>query len=84
MNTSTEVATSNRSTGAIRAFSILNGFVLLGVLLQGVSAGGLIDHLGAGWLRVHQLSAFTALFLALVAAVIAIAALRRYAAGLAS
>jgi len=38
--------THHASPGAVRAFSMLNGLVLLGILLQGVWAGGLVSDLG--------------------------------------
>jgi hypothetical protein len=47
MTTRTHPATTGHpSTGSLRAFSMLNGLVLLGVLLQGLWAGGLIGDLG--------------------------------------
>lgn len=80
MNTSTEAAANHRSTGTVRVFSILNGLALLCILLQGVSAGGLVGRVGGvGWLRFHQIIGFTALIIALVAAIVAVATLRRFA-----
>jgi hypothetical protein len=48
MTIGTRTATGPSSatrTGALRAFSILNGLVLLSVVLQGLWAGGFIGHL---------------------------------------
>ncbi len=55
-------------TRALSAFSILNGLVLLGVVLQGLWAGGFIGHLdGAFWLQLHMLTAYVVVILALAA-----------------
>lgn len=64
--------------GAVRAFSVLNGLTLLGVLLQAVWAGEFIDRTDrAAWVTVHEIGAFIVVVLALVTAVVAAAALRR-------
>lgn len=80
MNTRTEAVTHQRSsTGALRAFSILNGLALLGVLLQGLSAGGFLGHVGgADWLGLHQITAPVVMICSLAAAVVAVAALRHH------
>ncbi|MGH3670644.1 MAG: hypothetical protein ACRDSH_08400 [Pseudonocardiaceae bacterium] len=68
---------SPTAPGAIRAFSILNGLTLLGVLLQAVWAGEFIDRTERGvWLSAHEIGAFVVVVLALVTAVAA-ATLRR-------
>ncbi|MGB6161866.1 MAG: hypothetical protein WCF33_25505 [Pseudonocardiaceae bacterium] len=80
MSTSTEpgatpgpFAEGHRRTGAVRAFSVLNGLTLLGVLLQAVWAGEFIDRAGQGtWISVHEISAFVLVVLALASALAAI------------
>lgn len=73
MKSGTETDRNNRTAGASRAFSILNGLVLLGVLLQGLWAGGFIGRLGgAGWLQLHEVTAIVVVILALAAAVVAV------------
>lgn len=64
--------------GPVRAFSVLNGLVLLGVLLQGFSAGDLMSHLGAVWAEIHQVAAYVVLAIALAAAVLAAVTLRHH------
>lgn len=80
MSASTEPVTSRRSAaGAVRAFSILNGLVLLGVLLQGVWAGEFIGRTdGPDWLRLHQITAVVVVILALAAAILALATQRHH------
>jgi nitronate monooxygenase len=69
---------SPNSPGAVRAFSVLNGLTLLGVLLQAVWAGEFIDRTDrAAWVTVHEIGAFVVVVLALVTAVVAAATLRR-------
>ena len=64
---------------ALRAYSILNGLVLLGVVLQGLWAGGFIGHLdGAFWLQLHRFTAYTLVVLALAAAILAVRTQRRH------
>ncbi len=71
------VARGHASAGAIRAFSILNGLTLLGVLLQAVWAGEFIGRRGRqGWETVHEIGGFVVVVLALATAVAAVA-LRR-------
>jgi hypothetical protein len=66
-------------TRALRAFSVLNGLVLLGVVLQGLWAGGFIGHLaGTFWLQLHRITAYTVVILALAAAILAVVTLRRH------
>jgi hypothetical protein len=66
-------------TGALRAFSILNGLVLLGVVLQGLWAGGFIGHLaGTFWLQLHRITAYVVVILALAAAILAVVTQRRH------
>ncbi len=80
MSTSTTpepIAGVQASPGTIRAFSILNGLTLLGVLLQAVWAGEFIDRHGRhNWLAVHEIGAFVVVVLALATALAAVA-LRR-------
>src|SRR5215475_10429762 len=65
--------------GALRAFSILNGLVLLGVVLQGLWAGGFIgDVSGAPWLQLHRFTAYSVVVLALAAAIVAVVTRRRH------
>ncbi|MBO0769964.1 MAG: hypothetical protein J2P35_00745 [Actinobacteria bacterium] len=80
MTVSTEPVTGQRSSaGAGRAFSILNGLVLLGVLLQGLWAGEFIGRAaGPDWLRLHQITAVAVVILALAAAILALATQRRH------
>lgn len=73
--------TDNRAPtgGAVRAFSIINGLVVLGVLLQAVWAGGFIGETGgADWRSMHQITAYIVVLLSLVVAILAGAALRRH------
>jgi hypothetical protein len=64
---------------ALHAYSVLNGLVLLGVVLQGLWAGGFIGHLdGAFWLQLHRLTAYTVVILALAAAILAAVTQRRH------
>ena len=75
---------SPNAPGAVRAFSILNGLTLLGVLLQAVWAGEFIDRTDrAAWVTVHEIGAFAVVVLALVTAVVAAATLRRASSALA-
>lgn len=63
--------------GSVRAFSILNGLVLLGVLLQGLSAGGLLGGSGGtDALRAHQVTAYVVVIIALASAILATIRLR--------
>lgn len=79
MRTGMEPETDRRSAGASRAFSILNGLVLLGVLLQGLSAGGFLGRLGGmEWLQLHQITAAVVVILALAAALVAAITQRRH------
>src|SRR6266545_4191777 len=82
MSTGTRPVTELRPparTAALRAFSILNGLMLLGVVLQGLWAGGFIGHLdGAFWLQLHRLTAYVVVILALAAAILAVVTLRRH------
>lgn len=82
MSTGTRPVTELRPparTRALRGFSILNRLVLLGVVLQGLWAGGFIGHLdGAFWLQLHRLTAYIVVILALAAAVLAVVSLRRH------
>lgn len=66
------------SPGAVRAFSVVNGLTLLGVLLQAVWAGAFIDRpVGRDiWITVHEIGGFVVVVLALVT-VLATIALRR-------
>lgn len=64
--------------GTVRAFSILIGLVLLGVLLQGLWAGEFMGGVGgADWRQMHQITGYVTVILSLVAAVLAMTALRR-------
>lgn len=64
---------------ALRAYSILNGLVLLGAVLQGLWAGGFIGHLGGAiWLQLHRFTAYTLVILALAAAILAVRTQRRH------
>ena len=66
-------------TGALRAFSILNGLGLLGVVLQGLWAGGFIGHLtGTFWLQLHRITAYVVVILALAAAILAVMTQRHH------
>jgi hypothetical protein len=79
MRTGMEPETDRRSAGTARAFSILNGLVLLGVLLQGLSAGGFLGRLGGvEWLRLHQITAAVVVILALAATLVAVITQRRH------
>ncbi|MGH3492272.1 MAG: hypothetical protein ACRDRL_19470 [Sciscionella sp.] len=83
MSDHTTTVTGNRAA-ALRAFSILNGLVLLGVLLQALWAGAFMGHLGgADWVTVHQITAYVVVILALVTALVAVSALRRSSAAIA-
>jgi heme A synthase len=75
---------SNRPTPvAVRIFSMVNGLTLLGVLLQALWAGAFIDQAGReAWVTVHEIGGFVVVVLSLVAAVIAMAMLRRADPGL--
>jgi hypothetical protein len=67
------------ATRALRAYSILNGLVLAGVVLQGLWAGGFIGHLdGAIWLQLHRFTAYTLVIVALAAAIVAAVTQRRH------
>ncbi|HEY7261121.1 MAG TPA: hypothetical protein VH589_06505 [Trebonia sp.] len=68
--------THHASPGAVRAFSMLNGLVLLGILLQGVWAGGLVGDLGGAWRVLHGVTAGLVVILALAAAAVAVIRLR--------
>jgi len=72
------VTRGHASAGAVRAFSILNGLTLLGVLLQAVWAGEFIGRHGGrqDWVTVHEIGGFVVVVLALATAVAAVA-LRR-------
>lgn len=71
------VARGLASAGAVRAFSILNGLTLLGVLLQAVWAGEFIGRRGRqDWVTVHEIGGFVVVVLSLATAVAAVA-LRR-------
>jgi len=68
---------------AVRIFSMVNGLALLGVLLQAVWAGAFVDQAGRElWITVHEIGGFVVVVLSLVAALVAIAMLRRASAGL--
>jgi heme A synthase len=63
---------------AVRLFSILNGLILLGVLMQAVWAGEFIDRAGRdAWITAHEIGAFVVVVLALASAVLASVSLRR-------
>lgn len=62
-----------------RGFTVLNGLIVLGVLFQGVSAGSSMARFGPAWGHVHQISGMVTAVVALAAAVLAIATLRRRA-----
>ena len=68
--------THHASPGAVRAFSMLNGLVLLGILLQGVWAGGLVSDLGGAWRVLHGVTGGLVVILALAAAAVAVTRLR--------
>lgn len=56
----------------LRAFSALNGLVLLGVLLQGLWAGEFLGGVGgADWVAVHRFTGYAVVLVAVVAAVLA-------------
>lgn len=78
MNILAKPVTDRRApTGPVRAYAILNGLVLLGVLLQGLSAGGLMGRLGGpAWLALHRITAFVVVILSLAEAVLAATTLR--------
>jgi heme A synthase len=64
--------------GALRVFSILNGLILLGVLVQGMTGGAFLGGAtGVNWAQLHQVNAGVVETLALVAAILAIATQRR-------
>jgi hypothetical protein len=66
-------------TAALRAFSILNGLVLLSVVLQGLWAGGFIGHpAGTFWLQLHRITGYVVVILALAAAILALVTQRRH------
>ena len=77
MNMHTQSAITHRaSPGAVRAFSMLNRLVLLGIVLQGVWAGGLVSDLGGAWRVLHGVTGGLLEILALAAAVVAVTRLR--------
>lgn len=64
--------------GALRAFSILNGLALLGVLVQGLTGGAFLGGAtGPDWAQLHQFDAGVVETLALVAAILALVTQRR-------
>lgn len=65
--------------GTLRVFSVLNGLVLLGVLVQGMTGGAFLGGAaGVDWAQLHQVDAGVVEALALVAAILAIATQRRH------
>lgn len=81
--TGTQVRPSMRTrTRAARAFAIMNGVVFLGVLVQGLSGGSLLGHLGPAWARVHQITAVVVIAAAVACAVLALVGLRGNGRGL--
>jgi heme A synthase len=71
------VATEVAPAGALRAFSVLNGLVLLGILLQGVWGGGLVGDVGSvDWRALHGATGSLTVLLALAGSVVALTRLR--------
>lgn len=57
---------------------MVNGLTLLGVLLQAVWAGAFVDQTRRSmWITVHEIGGFVVVVLSLVAALVALALLRR-------
>lgn len=68
---------------AVRAFSMLNGLVLLGVLLQGLWAGEFMGDVGgADWVEVHQITGYVVVLLSLAAAIVSVVRLRGRGSGI--
>jgi hypothetical protein len=73
------VTTRHPSFGALRAFSMLNGLVLLGVLLQGVWGGGILGRAGGvDWAFLHELTGSVTVLCSLAATILAVTTLRRH------
>ncbi len=65
-----------------RAFSILNGLMLLSVLFQGLSAGGFLGRVGGvDWRQLHEIFAVVAVLCSLAATIFAMVRRRRDLAG---
>lgn len=78
MSSPAPTRTVRSTTGPLRIYRPLNGLVLLGVVLQGISAGIQMARLGgADWTRIHQVTGYAVMLLALAAAVLAALTLRQ-------